>query len=180
MAKTTFVLSVTAAGAAAADVGAVAELDWSAAENLTEDGSVKSSFLPGEEAVFVVSCPTGWRVEEVLVHSKCGSGYIEPGTVLRSRDEQAGFDSQSPSATLGYWPHTAPEVTLYTVPETTMRYTLTGRTLTPAAGEELPVEAQIAYVAKCQQVRYTPPAGLQLATSDDKFPVRIEIVVAES
>lgn len=179
MAKTTFILSVSAAGAAA-DVGAVAELDWAAAENLTADGSVKSSFLPGEEAVFVVSCPPGWRVEEVLVHSKCGSGYLEPGTVLRSRDEQAGFDSQSTAATLGYWPHTAPEVTLYTVPKTTMRYTLTGRTLTPAAGEELPVEAQIAYVAKFQQMRYTPPSGLQLATSDDKFPVRIEIVVTES
>lgn len=179
MAKTTFVISVTAAGAAA-DVGAVAELDWAAEENLTPDGSVKSSFLPGEEAVFVVSCPPGWRVEEVLVHSKCGSGYIEPGKVLRSRDEQAGFDSQSTSATLGYWPHTAPQVTLYTVPETTMRYSLTGRTLTPAASEELPVEAQIAYVAQCQQVRYTPPGGLRLETSDDKFPVRIEIVVAES
>lgn len=176
MSKSTFVVS-TSGGVVAG--GVVAELDWEAAENLAPDGSLKSSFLPGEEAVFLVNCPPGCRVLEVRVHSKCGGSYIEPVTVLRARDEQAGFDSQSTSATLGYWPHTAPEVTLYTVPETTMRYTLDGRTLTPAAGEELPVEAQITYVATCQRVRYTSPNGLRLATQNDKFLARIEIVVSD-
>jgi hypothetical protein len=60
-----------------------------------------------------------------------------------------------------------------------MRYALDGRTLTPAEGEELPVEAQITYVATCQRVRYTSPNGLRLATQSDKFFARIEIVVSD-
>lgn len=176
MAKTTFVLSVTD-GASGGESDSVAELDWQAAGNLETDGSLKSSFLPGEEAVFVVNNPPGYRAVDVLVHSLCGGGYINPGTVDRGREEAAGFDSKTTEATLGYWPKNSPAVTLYTVPETIMRYDLVNRTLSPAAGEELPVEAVITYKAECQQVVYTPPAGLDLKTSEDEFPVRVEIVV---
>ena len=175
MAKQTFVLTVT--DASGTDQEGVAELDWAAAGNLDSAGNLKSSFLPVEEAVFVVNSPPGYRAVGVLVHSKCGGGYIKPGTVDRYREESAGFDSQTTSANLSYWPKNSPTVTLYTVPETTMRYDLVNRTLSPAAGEELPVEAVITYKAECQQVVYTPPAGLSLANSEDEFPVRIEIVI---
>jgi len=175
MAKQTFVLTVT--DGSGTDQEGVAELDWEAAENLDSEGNLKSSFLPGEEAVFVVNSPDGYSATDVLVHSKCGGGYIQSGTVDRDREESAGFDSETTSVSLGYWPKNSPTVTLYTVPETTMRYDLVNRTLSPAAGEELPVEAVITYYAECQRVVYTPPAGLSLATSEDEFPVRIEIVI---
>ena len=175
MAKQTFVLTVT--DGSGTDQEGVAELDWKAAGNLDSDGNLKSSFLPDEEAVFVVNSPDGYSATDVLVHSKCGGGYIQPGTVDRDREETAGFDSNTTSATLGYWPKNAPLVKLYTVPETTMRYDLVDRTLSPVAGEELPVEAVITYYAECQQVVYTPPAGLDLEKSEDEFPVRIEIVI---
>lgn len=178
MAKQTFVLTVTdGSGANGTAQESVAELDWEAVENLDSEGNLKSSFLPGEEAVFVVNSPPGYLAVEVLVHSKCGGGYIKPGTVDRDRDERAGFDSQTTSAGLGYWPKNSPTITLYTVPETTMRYDLVNRTISPVAGEELPVEAVITYIAECQQVVYKPPAGLELETSEDEFPVRIEIII---
>ena len=175
MAKQTFVLTVT--DGSGTDQEGVAELDWEAAGNLDSAGNLKSSFFPGEEVVFVVNSPPGYRAVDVLVHSKCGGGYIKPGTVDRYREESAGFDSKTISANLSYWPKNSPTVTLYTVPQTTMRYDLINRTLSPAAGEELPVEAVITYKAECQQVVYTPPARLDLETSEDEFPVRIEIVI---
>jgi hypothetical protein len=175
MVKQTFVLTVT--DASGTDQEGVAELDWEATENLGTDGNLKSSFLPGEEAVFIVNSPPGYKAVDVLVHSRCGGGYVKPGTVDRDREETAGFDSKSTSTTLGYWPKNSPTVTLYTVPQTTMRYDLVNRTLSPAAGEEVPVEAVIAYYAECQRVVYTPPVGLDLETSEDEFPVRIEIVI---
>ena len=175
MAKQTFVLTVT--DGSGADQEGVAELDLGAVENLDSEGNLKSSFLPGEEAVFVVNSPPGYRAVDVLVHRLCGGGYIKPGTVDRGREESAGFDSKTTSATLGYWPKNSPTVNLYTIPASTMRYDLVNRTLSPSAGEELPVEAIVEYIAECQQVVYTPPAGLDLATSEDEFPVRIEIII---
>ncbi len=180
MAKTTFVITVT--GGSEADKEGVAELDKEASENFDAEGNLKSTFLPGEEAVFIVNSPPGYRVagsNDILVHSKCGGAYLKPGVVVRNREESAGFDSNSLSTGLQYWPHNSPIVDLYTVPPTTMRYDLVNRTLSPAEGEELPVEALIAYIAKCQQVVYTPPAGLTLATSEDEFPVRIEIIISK-
>jgi hypothetical protein len=177
MAKTTFVLTVTGGPGVGADLGGVAELDWGASKNLDAEGNLKSSFLPGEEVVFVVNSPPGYRATAVLVHSRCGGGYIQPAPVNRDREESAGFDSATASATLGYWPKNSPVVNLYTVPRSTMRYDLVNRTLSPAAGEELPVEGVINYIAECQQVVYTPPAGLDLETSEDEFPVRIEIII---
>lgn len=176
MAKSTFVLSVTGAGA---DLGAVAELDWLAPENVDGDGKLKSSFSPGEEAVFLVNSPPGYKAIDVLVHSKCGGGYIEPGSVSRERSESVGFDSESKSVDLQYWPFTAPVISLYTVPSTSMLYSLVQRTLAPATSEELPVEGIVEYDAECQQVRYIPPAGLELVDQEDVFPVRIEIVLGE-
>ena len=175
MAKQTFVLTVTDGSGTDQEGGA--ELDWEAAENLDSEGNLKSSFLPGEEAVFVVNSPPGYRAVDVLVHRLCGGGYIKPGTVDRDREESAGFDSETTSASLGYWPKNSPTVTLYTVPQTIMRYGLVNRTLSPAAGEELPIESVITYKTECQQVVYTPPAGLDLETSEEEFPVRIEIVI---
>lgn len=179
MAKTTFIISVTDAVTGGAS-DSVAALDWQAAGNLDSDGNVKSSFLPNEEAVFVINNPPGYRATEVQVHSKCGGGYIEPVVVDRDIEDTAGFDSQSTDTTLSYWPKTSPVVDLYTVPATTMRYDLAGRTLSPQAAEELPVEAVISYKAECQRMRYTPPALLSLDTEDDVFPVRIEIIVRKS
>lgn len=180
MAKTTFIVNVT--GGEEGQEG-VAELDSEASENFDAEGNLKSFFLLGEEAVFIVNSPPGYKVagsNDILVHSKCGGGYLKPGTVRRDSKESAGFDSESLSTGLKYWPHNSPVVDLYTVPPTTMRYDLVNRTLSPVDGEELPVQALITYTAECQQVVYTPPAGLYLATSDDEFLIRIEIVITKS
>jgi len=175
MAATTFIISVVGGGQ---DTG-TAELDWEAKENLGDDGKIKSNFLAGEEAVFLVNTQPGWEAVDVIVHSKCGGGYIEPGSVTRSRTEAAGFDTDSWSVDLQYWPKTAPAVALYTWPATTMSYVLTGKKLSPKESEELPIESVINYTVECQRVRYIPPPGLDLADQDDTFPVRIEILVEE-
>ena len=170
--KTTFVISISGATSEGS-----AELDPAAHINLDTDGKVKSKFLPGEEAVFIVNLPPGYSipsVDGVIVRRTCGGATVEPGTVTRTRNESFTFTEQSPGTDLAFYPSTVPVETLFTVPEEKLKITWTGKKIT-ARDEELPVVGKIQYDAVCKQVTFTPPFGLALVDETEEFQVAIDI-----
>lgn len=170
--KSTFVINISGD-----TEDGVAELDPEASVNLDADGKVKSKFLPGEEAVFIVNLPPGYSipsVDGVIVRRTCGGATVEPGTVTRTRNESFTFTEQSPDTDLAFYPSTAPVVTLFTVPVEELKITWSEKKIT-ARDEELPVVGKIEYDALCQQVTFTPPSSLVLTDETEEFQVALDI-----
>jgi hypothetical protein len=149
-----------------ADSTALVKVELDGVVNLDAEGNEKTSFIPGDQPVFLVHHDSSLVIGSVA----CSSGLIQPlGAVSRDRTQRME------------WPElTAQELEYNTNADLATEWfgndagvTLVGRTLTPAGA--IPAVCDVSLSATFQQFRLIPPP-ITLAAEED-YPILIVVTM---
>jgi hypothetical protein len=149
-----------------ADATALVKVELDGEINRDAEGNEQTSFIPGDQPVFLVHHDASLVIGSVT----CSSGLIQPlGAVSRDRKQRME------------WPElTAQELEYNTNADLAIEWfgndagvTLVGRTLTPAGA--IPAVCDITMAATFQQFRLIPPP-ITLAAEED-YPILIVVTM---
>lgn len=132
--------------------------------NQTAQGEVYTTFLPSEEAAFIVHFdPTKLRIDRV----GNSDGSIRGGnTVSRSKTQQLQFINTEDDSTLSYIPSSSPSIAWYGNSPGTSRDERKVR----ASGAAVPAIGDFTFNIFAVSYILSPPAGLTLG-EDETYPV---------
>lgn len=141
--------------------------------NQTEQGEVYTSFLPSEEAGFIVHFDTAeLRIDRV----ESSDGSIAGGnTVTRSRTQQLQFTNTEDDEQLSYIPSNEPTPMWYGNAPGVTRDNRNIR----AGGEPLPAIGDFAFNIQAVSYILSPPTGLVLE-DDETYPVLAVVYMEEA
>lgn len=164
----TLVLSFSGDQAVSAD-GSI-RAAWDDARNRAADGTVKTQFIPGDSAFFIVQADPAVRITRVL--PTAGSVQAQ-GEVNRAQSDSLLFAAADQQQTLSWIPAGGISPRWYGNQGSGLQ--VSGTTITCAAGH--PCRGDLAYTARCRSYRLQTPA-VSLAKGQT-WPVDVVIYYAE-
>lgn len=149
-----------------ADSNALVRVELDGVENVDADGNERTSFIPGDQPVFLVHHDDTLQICRI----ECSSGMVQPlGQVVRTREQRLQW-SELAAQQLDYLPASDPTIEWYGNNAGLARV---GRLLTPAG--TVPAVCNCTIPIICHQFRLHPPS-LSLADGDE-WPVLIVITM---
>jgi hypothetical protein len=164
----TLVLSFS--GGMAVNASGTVRAAWDDAGNKSAAGEVKTQFIPGDPAMFIVQAEPSVQITRVLATA----GEVQyQGEVDRPQTDELGWAAADDRQQLAWRPNGAVTPTWYGNAGSGLK--IDGMTATVAGG--LPCLARLAYTARVRSYRLQTPAVV-LAKGQD-YPLRVYIYYKE-